>query len=153
MKGSKLLVTRMLIGALMLAGLSVVGPQTAQAASCYGPSCAGQSASATGCSQGARYLGTWRAWGTNGDVAAYVEVYHSDACGSAWLLVAVPFNAYLGTVSTIWNPGKASQPARPGAGAWAPSPMVDDRPGVQTCFGTQVYRYGAWFQWQQHACY
>ena len=114
---------------------------------------AGKDPYSTGCSSGARYLGTWRAWGPWGEVAAYVGVWHSDRCGTAWLDAIAPTSTYIGTTSYIWNPGKPAQAVRLDSSWYRNSSMVDDRPGVQTCLGTHVYRYGRWFAWNFHLCY
>jgi hypothetical protein len=140
--------------AMMAFGLVAVTTAPAAAAGCYGSACVGRAPGASGCTADQRRIDAQRAWGTNGDVAAYLEVWHSDACGSAWLLLAVPFSAYNGTTSWIWNEPGTSQGVvgRVGTG-FVPSPMVDDRPGVKTCYGTQVYRNGAQYTWNFYRCY
>lgn len=114
----------------------------------------GQSAYTSGCSQGARFIKSYVAYGAWGEHAAYVEVYHSDRCGTAWALAAVPHRTYNGSVVSIWNPGGPSRTVAPLSGhGYVPTAMVDDRPGIETCVGTQVYRYGQWFAWRMGFCY
>ncbi|MEV4347007.1 DUF2690 domain-containing protein [Actinoplanes sp. NPDC049596] len=138
----------------MAGGLAVATTEPAAAAGCYGPTCTGRAPGASGCLGDQRRIDARQAWGTNGDVAAYVEVWHSNACGSAWLLTAVPFSAYNGTTSWIWNePGTSQEVIGRVNTGFVPSPMVDDRPGIKTCFGTQVYRYGAKYTWNFYRCY
>lgn len=106
------------------------------------------------CTSNARQLGTYRAWGPNGEVAAYIELYHSYNCGTAWVLATTPHTAYNGSEVSIWNPGQPSQRVRLTAhSGYVATRMVDDRPGIETCVGTQVYRHGRHYQWQMQLCY
>lgn len=104
------------------------------------------------CTQSVRHLGTYRAWGPNGEVAAYIELYHSDTCGTAWVL-ATSVRPHDGSEVSIWNPGQPSQRVTLASDTYRATRMVDDRPGVETCVGTQVYRYGRWYAWQVQLCY
>jgi len=133
------------------ASVALIGPVSP--ADAAGNSWEGKNPYATGCASGARSLGTWRAMGTWGEVAAYIEVRHSDRCGTAWLLATTPHSQYSGTTSYIWNPGQPAQWVRLENSGYRYTLMVDDRPGVQTCFGTHVYRYTHWYSWNFHLCY
>jgi hypothetical protein len=134
--------------AIAVALLGPVGP--AQAA---GNGWVGRNPYTTGCASGARHLGTRQAWGPSGEVAAYIEVWHSDRCGTAWLLAITTSPRYSGTTSYIWNPNRPAQAVRLESSWYRTTMMVDDRPGMQTCLGTHVYRYGQWFAWRFHVCY
>lgn len=138
------------VGAIVAATLTAGAPPASAAGNYY----EGQSPYASRCSDDARWVGSYQAWGAWGDVGAYVEIYHSDRCGTAWALAAVPFSAYNGTTVSIWNPGGPSRTVAPRSGAgYVATAMVDDRPWIQTCTGTQVYRYGSWFAWRMGFCY
>ena len=121
---------------------------------CWAASCAGKSPQHENCVAGARHLGTYRAWAPQGEVAAYIELYHSDHCGAAYFMAISPMRDTEGTTTSIWNPGGPSHRVRENTNAYQYSTMVNDIPGVTTCLGTQVYyNYGHYYQWQMHTCY
>jgi hypothetical protein len=134
-------------------GIPMCG-STAAPVPCWAKSCTGKNPLTENCVTGARYLGTYRAWAPSDDVAAYIELYHSDHCGSAYFMAISPFQQTTGTTTSIWNPGGPSYRVRENTNGYQYSMMVDDVPGVTTCLGTQVYyNYGQYYQWQMQICY
>jgi hypothetical protein len=133
-----------------IAGIPMCGSAAAPVP-CWAASCAGKNPASGNCVTGNRYLGNYNAWAPNGELAAYVEIHHSDHCGAAWLTVTVPTQDTEGTTTSIWNPGDPSYGVTDGF--FTDTAMVDDVPGVTTCLGAQVYYLGQYYQWQLLKCY
>ncbi len=142
-----------LAGQPPIAGIPMCGSAGAPVP-CWAASCAGKSPQREGCVTGATHLATYRAWAPYDEVAAYVELYHSGHCGSAYFMAISPFPDTAGTTTSIWNPNGPSYRVRESTGGYQYSAMVNDVPGVTTCLGTQVYyNNGHYYQWQMHVCY
>jgi hypothetical protein len=133
-----------------IAGIPMCGSAAAPVP-CWAASCTGKNPTTENCTAGNRYLGNFNAWAPNDEVAAYVEIHHSDHCGAAWLTVTVPSQDTNGTTTSIWNPGERSYSVT--NGFFTDTAMVDDVPGITTCLGAQVYYLGRYYQWQLLKCY
>jgi hypothetical protein len=140
-----------LAGQPPIAGIPMCG-SAAVPVPCWAASCTGKNPATEGCVTGNRYLGNFNAWAPNDQLAQYIEVHHSDHCGSAWLTVTLPSTSDTeGTTASIWNPGGPSYSVKDGS--FTDTAMVNDVPGVTTCLGAQVYYYGSYYQWEQLKCY
>jgi hypothetical protein len=133
--------------------VGATGHASARAASCYGSSCAGADPYYSGCSANASQVGsTWHVNDAWGYLAAYVHVWHSNICQSLWA-DAVGVNPGETGQLSVWNPGRASQTCWWGYAGGCRTRMIDDRWGIQSCWGSQVYLYGQWNVWRYLYCY